>query len=405
MSTAQHSEAKRIYIIAGEASGDLHGGNLVRELFAEAAESGELQVGKSHDSTGPANSPTGKAGSPLMIRAWGGDRMAAAGAEVVKHYRELAFMGFTQVIMNLRTILRNIDVCKRDIEAFKPHAIILIDYPGFNLRIAEWAHAKGIPVHYYISPQVWAWKKGRVHTIKKVVDRMYVILPFEQDWYAQYGMNVDFVGHPLLDAIAREGSTTMEQLPGDDGRPVVALLPGSRAQEIAGMVPLMKSVVPHFPDHRFVLAAAPSVPDTVYSELLGSAPVTVVKGRTYDLLRQARAALVTSGTATLETALFGVPEVVCYRGGALNVWLARRLVNVKYISLVNLIMDREVVKELIQQDLTEARLRLELERILRESPERERMLEDLRMLREKLGGGGASQKVANAVWKSLHATT
>jgi lipid-A-disaccharide synthase len=403
MSTAQHSEAKRIYIIAGEASGDLHGGNLVRELFAEAERSGELQVGKTSSDAGLAHLPTRH--SPLKIRAWGGERMAAAGAEVVKHYRELAFMGFTQVIMNLRTILRNIDVCKRDIEAFKPDAIILIDYPGFNLRIAEWAHAKGIPVHYYISPQVWAWKKGRVHTIKEVVDRMYVILPFEQDWYAQNGMKVDFVGHPLLDAIAREGSTTMEQLPGDDGRPVVALLPGSRAQEIAGMVPLMKSIVPHFPDHRFVLAAAPSVPDTVYSELLGSAPVTVVKGRTYDLLRQARAALVTSGTATLETALFGVPEVVCYRGGALNVWLARRLVNVKYISLVNLIMDREVVKELIQQDLTEARLRLELERILRESPERERMLEDLRMLREKLGGGGASQKVANAVWKSLHATT
>lgn len=394
---------KRLYIIAGEASGDLHGGNLVRELFTEAERSGKLQVGQSQDSSEHANLPTRP--SPLKIRAWGGDRMAAAGAEVVKHYRELAFMGFTQVIMNLRTILRNIDVCKRDIEAFKPDAIILIDYPGFNLRIAEWAHAKGIPVHYYISPQVWAWKKGRVHTIKKVVDRMYVILPFEQDWYAQYGMAVDFLGHPLLDAIAREGSTAMEPLPGDDGRPVVALLPGSRAQEIAGMVPLMKSVVPHFPDHRFVLAAAPSVPDSVYSDLLGNAPVTVVKGRTYDLLRQARAALVTSGTATLETALFGVPEVVCYRGGALNVWLARRLVNVKYISLVNLIMDREVVKELIQQDLTEAKLRKELERILHDGPERERMLEDLRMLREKLGGGGASQKVANAVWKSLHAAT
>jgi lipid-A-disaccharide synthase len=403
MSTAQNSTAKRIYIIAGEASGDLHGGNLVRELFAKAAVSGELQVGKTSGDAALAHSPTRH--SPLEIRAWGGDRMAAAGAEVVKHYRELAFMGFTQVIMNLRTILRNIDLCKRDIEAFKPDAIILIDYPGFNLRIAEWAHAKGIPVHYYISPQVWAWKKGRVHTIKKVVDRLYVILPFEQDWYAQYGMNVDFVGHPLLDAIEREGSTALEPLPGDDGRPVVALLPGSRAQEIAGMVPLMKSVVAHFPEHRFVLAAAPSVPDTVYSDLLGNAPVTVVKGRTYDLLRQARAALVTSGTATLETALFGVPEVVCYRGGALNVWLARRLVNVKYISLVNLIMDREVVKELIQQDLTEAKLRKELERILHDGPERERMLEDLRMLREKLGGGGASQKVANAVWKSLHAAT
>jgi len=350
-----------------------------------------------------SNGPLATPNAQLQIRAWGGDRMAAAGAEVVKHYRELAFMGFTQVILNLRTILRNITLCKRDIEAFKPDAIILIDYPGFNLRIAEWAHAKGIPVHYYISPQVWAWKKGRVHTIERVVDRMYVILPFEQDWYAEYGMEVDFVGHPLLDAIAREGSTAMEPLPGDDGRPVVALLPGSRTQEISGMVPLMKSVVAHFPEYRFVLAAAPSVPDTVYSELLGAAPVTVVQGRTYDLLRQARAALVTSGTATLETALFGVPEVVCYRGGALNVWLARRLINVKFISLVNLIMDREVVRELIQQDLSEANLRKELEHIVRDGPARDGMLADLQLLREKLGGGGASQKVATAVWKSLHA--
>ena len=385
MTTAKHSAGKRIYIIAGEASGDLHGGNLVRELFNVSG--GSLAT---HN-------------AQLQIRAWGGDRMAAAGAEVVKHYRELAFMGFTQVILNLRTILRNITLCKRDIEAFKPDAIILIDYPGFNLRIAEWAHAKGIPVHYYISPQVWAWKKGRVHTIERVVDRMYVILPFEQDWYAEYGMEVDFVGHPLLDAIAREGSTAMEPLPGDDGRPVVALLPGSRTQEISGMVPLMKSVVAHFPEYRFVLAAAPSVPDTVYSELLGAAPVTVVQGRTYDLLRQARAALVTSGTATLETALFGVPEVVCYRGGALNVWLARRLINVKFISLVNLIMDREVVRELIQQDLSEANLRKELEHIVRDGPARDGMLADLQLLREKLGCGGASQKVATAVWKSLHA--
>lgn len=401
MSEGEPTKGKRLYIIAGEASGDLHGGNLVRELFRVAAESSG-QSSTSASAQGKDQQPA--AGTPLSIRAWGGDRMAAAGAEVVKHYRELAFMGFTQVILNLRTILRNIDVCKRDIEAFKPDAIILIDYPGFNLRIAEWAHAKGIPVHYYISPQVWAWKKGRVHTIKKVVDQMYVILPFEKAWFAQYGMEVDFVGHPLLDAIANEGGSALAPLPNDDGRPVVALLPGSRVQEISGMVPLMKSVAAHFPDHRFVLAAAPSVPDMVYTELLGDAPVSVVKGRTYDLLRHARAALVTSGTATLETALFGVPEVVCYRGGALNVWLARRLVNVKYISLVNLIMDREVVRELIQQDLTEANLRLELGRILHDGPDRDRMLADLSILREKLGGGGASRKVAIAVWKSLHAT-
>ncbi|MBK9177655.1 MAG: lipid-A-disaccharide synthase [Flavobacteriales bacterium] len=369
--------AKRLYIIAGEASGDLHGGNLVRELLKQAL--GEMK-----------------------IRAWGGDRMAAAGAEVVMHYRELAFMGFTQVIMNLRTILRNIDTCKRDIEAFKPDAIILIDYPGFNLRIAEWAHAKGIPVHYYISPQVWAWKKGRVHTIKRVVDRMYCILPFEEEWYARYGMKVDFVGHPLLDAIEQEGRNELSPLPGEDGRPVVALLPGSRRQEISRVLPLMVQVARRFPDHRFVLAAAPSVPDAVYESYLKGSSIALVKGRTYDVLRHARAGLVTSGTATLETALFGVPEVVCYSGGALNVWIARRLVDIKFISLVNLIMDREVVRELIQSELTAKRMADELEELLAEGPERLRMIADFTTLREKLGGPGASAKVASAVWKSLH---
>ncbi len=328
--------------------------------------------------------------------------MAAAGAEVVKHYRDLAFMGFTQVVMNLRTILRNIETCKKDIEAFRPDALILIDYPGFNLRIAEWAHAKGIPVHYYISPQVWAWKKGRVHTIKKVVDRMYVILPFEKPWYANYGLEVDFVGHPLLDAIEQEGRSPLTALPGDDGRPVVALLPGSRRQEIARMLPLMVAISRRFPQHRFVLAAAPAVPDEVYAQGIGDAPITVVKDRTYDVLRSARAALVTSGTATLETALFGVPEVVCYSGSALNVWIAKRLVDIRFISLVNLIMDREVVRELIQSDLTVENLSAELERLLQEGPYRSRMQGDLRELQQRLGGPGASARVASAVWKSLH---
>jgi lipid-A-disaccharide synthase len=373
--------AKRLYIIAGEASGDLHGGNLVRALFQASG--------------------AGAGAGALQVRAWGGDRMAAAGAEVVKHYRELAFMGFTQVIMNLRTILRNIDTCKADIEAFMPDALILIDYPGFNLRIAEWAHAKGIPVHYYISPQVWAWKKGRVHTIKKVVDRMYVILPFEKPWYANYGMDVEFVGHPLLDAIEQEGRNPLTALPGDDGRPVVALLPGSRRQEIARMLPLMVEVARRFPKQRFVMAAAPSVPDAVYTEGIGTAPITLVKGRTYDVLRTARAALVTSGTATLETALFGVPEVVCYSGSALNVWIAKRLVDIKFISLVNLIMDREVVRELIQSELTVESLSKELEDLLADGPYRQRMVQALSQLREQLGGPGASAKVASAVWKSL----
>lgn len=371
--------SKRLYIIAGEASGDLHGGNLVSALRAAAGD------------------------DELTIRAWGGDRMAEAGAEVVKHYRELAFMGFTQVLMNLRTILRNIDACKRDIESFRPDALILIDYPGFNLRIAEWAHEKGIPVHYYISPQVWAWKKGRVHTIKRVVDHMYCILPFEKDWYAGYGYEARFVGHPLLDAIAMEGTDELRQLPGDDGRPVVALLPGSRRQEISRVLPLMVRTAARFPDLRFVLAAAPSMPDEFFDEHLEGSAITVVKGRTYDVLRHARAALVTSGTATLETALFGVPEVVCYSGGALNVWIAKRLVDIRFISLVNLIMDREVVRELIQSELTADNLEKELGRLLEDGPARQQMLKDLDELRSRLGGPGASAEVAAAVWKSLRA--
>jgi lipid-A-disaccharide synthase len=380
---------KRIYIIAGEASGDLHGGNLVRELYTISRSAPASTSGSDRPDT------------PLEIRAWGGDRMAAAGAEVVKHYRDLAFMGFTQVVMNLRTILRNIDLCKQDIAAFKPDLLVLIDYPGFNLRIAEWAHEQGIPVHYYISPQVWAWKKGRVHTIKRVVDRMYVILPFEQEWYARYGHAVEFVGHPLLDAIDQEGRTPLQPLPGDDGRPVVALLPGSRKQELARMLPLMVEVSRRFPQVRFVMAAAPALPEELYVEAIGDAPITLVSGRTYDLLRHARAALVTSGTATLETALFGVPEAVCYKSGALNVWIARRLVDIKFISLVNLIMDREVVRELIQGELTVDSLSAELERLLAEGPYRTQMLADLVELRTKLGGPGASAKVASMLWKSL----
>jgi lipid-A-disaccharide synthase len=447
---------KRIYIIAGEASGDLHGGNLVRELFALARESGksasgegqvdsdaghandsgksasgEGQVnfdagrardsGKSASGEGQVNSDAGLvnsplansplansplansplANSPLHIKAWGGDRMAAAGAEVVKHYRELAFMGFTQVIMNLRTILRNIAACKRDIAAFKPDALVLIDYPGFNMRMAAWAREQGIPVHWYISPQVWAWKKGRVRALKRTVDHMYVILPFEQEWYARHGMQVEFVGHPLLDALEQEGRSPLAALPGTDERPVVALLPGSRHQEITRILPLMAATARRFPEYRFVLAAAPSVPDALYASLLGDAPVQVVKGRTYDVLRHARAAMVTSGTATLETALFGVPQVVCYSGSAINVWLARRLVNIQFISLVNLIMDREVVRELIQGDLTLAGMEAELRRLVDDGPYRTRMCRDLDELRHKLGGPGASAKVASAVWKSL----
>ncbi len=363
---------KKLYVIAGEASGDLHGGNLVKALLRED----------------PA----------LSIRAWGGDRMQAAGADVVKHYRELAFMGFTQVLLNLRTVLRNIKICKEDIASFKPDAIILIDYPGFNLRIAGFAHERGIPVFYYISPQVWAWKAGRVKTIKRVVERMFVILPFEKDWYAEHGMEVEFVGHPLLDAIPEDPT---EHLPPPGEKPLVALLPGSRVQEISRMLPVMLSTVKHFPDHRFAMAAAPSVPVEFYQEIIGKAPVELVPDGTYALLQRAKAALVTSGTATLETALIGTPEAVCYGGGAVNVWLAKRFIKVPFISLVNLIMGREVVRELIQTEMAPKPMRKELDRLLNDETYRERMLNDMRQLRVKLGGPGASARVAHEVCKSL----
>ena len=371
--------ARRLYIIAGEASGDLHGGNLITELFMLSGE------------------------SRLQIRAWGGDRMSAAGAEVVKHYRELAFMGFTQVIMNLRTILRNIQRCKEDIAAFEPDAVILIDYPGFNLRIADWAKTQGIQVFYYISPQLWAWKENRIAIVKRAVDRMFCILPFEKDWYAQRGVEVDFVGHPLLDELAKHDprpviSNGVENRAGDG---VIALLPGSRTQEITRMLPVMLDAAKHFPNERFVVAAAPSVPLEFYRQLIGDARVEPITGKTYDLLRQAKAAVVTSGTATLETALFGLPEVVCYSGSAINVWLARRLVKVKFISLVNLIMDREVVRELVQQDMNAGAIRQELDRLLNDAPYRDRMIDGLNALRDKLGGPGASARTAHLLWKSL----
>lgn len=382
----------RLYFIAGEASGDLHGSNLIAELFKKGIE-WRVASGEAVDDTAQ---PLATRHSPLVIRAWGGDRMAAAGAEVVKHYRELAFMGFTQVVMNLRTILRNIRLCKEDIAAFKPDALVLIDYPGFNLRIADWARTQGIQVFYYISPQLWAWKENRIAVVKRAVDRMFCILPFEKDWYAQRGVDVDFVGHPLLDELAKHADPAEKNT-----RDAVAILPGSRTQEITRMLPVMLDAAKHFPTERFVVAAAPSVPEAFYRQLIGDAHVELVAGRTYDLLREAKAAIVTSGTATLETALFGVPEVVCYSGSSINVWLARRLVKVRFISLVNLIMDREAVKELVQQDMNADTVRNELDRLLNDRPYRERMIDDLRLLREKLGGPGASARTAELLWKSL----
>lgn len=363
----------KYYVIAGEASGDLHASNLMRSIRM--------------------NDPQAE------FRAWGGDLMQAQGAELVRHYRDLAFMGFIEVLMHLRTILSNISVCKEDIRNWKPDAVILVDYPGFNLRIAPAVKELGIPVFYYISPQVWAWKQSRVYKIRDVVDRMFCILPFEQDFYRKFDYDVDFVGHPLLDAIA---SWKSEPAIDEDGRRIIALLPGSRRQEIAVMLPVMMDCASRFPSYRFVIAGAPSQPESFYRELLNGKPAEIVFGKTYSLLKQAHAALVTSGTATLETALFNVPEVVCYKGSTISYHIAKRLIKVKYISLVNLVMDREIVKELIQQEMNAENMASELKRIAEEGSARQNLLSEYKTLREKLGGSGASAQTARLIHEYLH---
>lgn len=372
----------RYYIIAGEASGDLHGSYLVKRLHQKDREA--------------------------HIRCWGGDLMASAGAEVVKHYRDLAFMGFAEVVKNLPTILRNLRFCKEDIKAFNPHVVILIDYPGFNLRMAEWAKKNGYPTVYYISPQVWAWKQSRVHLIRRVVDRMLVILPFERTFYKKWKMDVSYVGHPLAEIAAEELQRPLEPLRlinrTAPDRPVVALLPGSRQQEVSMKLPIMLEASVKFPQYQFVIAQAPSLPLSFYQQLTASYPDVLIAlaGQTYSLLRQSEAALVTSGTATLETALFGVPQVVCYKGSWLSYQIARRVVKVPYISLVNLIMNKEVVKELIQEALTVKNVVRELKAILGDTPVKKQMLQDYQQLKNLLHQQeSASEKAAEEIMELL----
>ncbi len=358
----------RYYIIAGEASGDLHGANLMREMKLADPES--------------------------EFRFWGGDLMQEQGGVQVKHYRDLAFMGFLEVLLNIRTIFKNIKFCKEDILNYKPDLLILVDYPGFNLRIAAFAKARGIKVFYYISPQIWAWKQSRVHKIKKVVDKMAVILPFEEGFYKKFDYKVEFVGHPLLDAIANR-TKDVTRLKLKSSKPCIALLPGSRKQEIKRMLPLMLSVKNHFPEYHFVIAGAPSISKEYYKDITKADDVDIVYNQTYDLLENSTAALVTSGTATLEAALLGVPEVVCYTGNAISYYIARKLIKVKYISLVNLIMDKEIVKELIQSELNTSSLITELKRILEDTENRKQLLANYDALKSKLGRSGASQKTAS----------
>lgn len=364
----------KYYIIAGEASGDLHGSNLIKEI-------------KLLDST-------------TDFRCWGGDKMQQAGAVLVKHYRDLAFMGFVEVLKNLKTILRNLDFCKKDILAYKPDAIILVDYPGFNLRIAKWAKQHGLKVIYYISPQVWAWKEGRVKAIKRDVDKMLVILPFEKDFYKKWDFDVEYVGHPLVNVI--DSFLPAQKL--FPGKNIIALLPGSRKQEILKKLPLMLQASENFPQYHFVIAKAPGIDESFYNELLAPySNASFVINKTYQLLSEAKAALVTSGTATLETALFGVPEVVCYKGSNISYQIAKRLIKIKYISLVNLIMDKEVVKELIQDELTVENITSELEMILSDPARQQQLKNDYTLLKELLvRGGNASANAAKSITDFLN---
>ena len=365
----------KYYIIAGEASGDLHGSNLIREIR--------------------------KLDPQADVRCWGGDMMKEAGAVLVKHYRDLAFMGFVEVIKNLPTILQNLKFCKKDIENYRPDTLVLIDYPGFNLRMANWAKQQGYNVIFYISPQVWAWKEGRVKSIRKVVDKMIVILPFEKDFYKRWDYKVDYVGHPLVQVI----TTWLRDAPREklSDKPIVALLPGSRKQEILKKLPVMLEVASSFPGYDFIVARAPGLDDTFYDQLLHRHNnVTSVRNKTYNLLSQASAALVTSGTATLETALFGVPEVVCYKGNPVSYLIARRLIKVKYISLVNLIMDKEVVKELIQDQFNVPNLKMELQLLLHDPARKQTLMEDYQKLKQLLSeGGDASANAAAIIWDFL----
>lgn len=370
----------KYYIIAGEASGDLHGSNLIKAL-------------KQKDSA-------------AHIRCWGGDLMQAAGGTLVKHYKEMAFMGFLEVIMNLSAIFKNIKYCKNDIAAYNPDVIIFIDYSGFNLRIAEWAKERNFRTNYYISPQIWASREGRINKIKKNIDAMYVILPFEKEFYEKkHGYPVHFVGHPLIDAIENRDDVdeTTFRLENnlDNGKPIIALLPGSRKQEVSKMLETMISITTDFPNYYFVIAGAPSLDNAFYTPYLKNANVGYVANKTYGLLSIAHTALVTSGTATLETALLKVPQVVCYKANWLSYQIARRIITLKFISLVNLIMEKEVVKELIQDDFNSKNLKNELVKIL-QGNKRQNQLKAFEQLEQKLGGKGASAKTADLIVENAY---
>ena len=371
----------RYYIIAGEASGDLHASRLIRAIRLKD--------------------------SNAEFRAWGGDLMQAEGATIIKHYKDLAFMGFSEVVANLRTIFKNMRFCKNDLLAYHPDAVIFVDYPGFNLPMAKFAKEKGYKTIYYISPQVWAWKEKRVKTIRKTVDKMLVILPFEKAFYKKWNYETEYVGHPLIEIIDGFKSQhtvqkIREELGFEEGKKIIAILPGSRKQEITKKLPIMLAASRYFNNYLFVVAQASAISDELINSFTSSYPnVKVVKGETYKLLSISEAALVTSGTATLETALFDVPEVVCYKGSAISYAIGKRLIKVPYIALVNLIMNQPIVKELIQDDMSVEKMTLELRKITEDEKARSEMLEGYKRLIERLGGVGASKKVAFLITEHL----
>lgn len=368
----------KYYIISGEASGDLHGANLMKALY--------------------------KAEPDAEVRFWGGNLMEQVGGTLVKHYKDLAFMGFAEVLANLKTILKNITFCKKDITAFNPDVIIFIDYPGFNMRIAKWAKQKGYDTHYYISPQIWAWKEGRIKAIKQDVNHMYVILPFEKDFYEKkHQFPVHYVGHPLLDEIEDfklNRSNDFKKVHQLDDRPIIALLPGSRKQEISRLLNEMLQIVNAYPQYQFIIAGAPSLDYEFYKQFIHQENVKFISNDTYNLLNNAYAAIVTSGTATLETALFKIPQVVVYKANNISYQIAKRVIKLKYISLVNLIMDELIVTELIQSDCNKVQIQKEFDKVIN-NLHRSKILGKYDELSEKLGGGGASKRVINIIKKTL----
>jgi lipid-A-disaccharide synthase len=371
----------RYFIIAGEQSGDLHGSNLIRGLF-EADKNAE-------------------------ISCWGGDLMESAGAMLLMHYRKLAFMGFVAVVKNLGAIAKNIRLCKHQITDFNPDVVILIDYPGFNLRIAEFTKNAGFRTYYYISPKLWAWNEGRVKKVKKYIDRMYIIFPFEVDFYKKHGIDVEYRGNPLVDETEKRiasfpARADICKFLGIEEKPVIALLSGSRRHEIELILPVMLKVVHLFPEYQFILAGVKNIPDELYNKIIGNAPVKLIKERTYEILYASQAALVTSGTATLEAALMDTPQVVCYKGDFFSMLIAWMVIKVKYISLVNLIMNSEVIRELVQYDLTQKNLCAELKAILPGGVKREKILADYNILKDKLGPSGASFRVAKDMVDKLN---